>query len=162
MGIEIERKFLVQGEEWRSLGVGTLYRQGYVVLGIGKTVRVRVAGRTGYLTIKGPSRNLTRSEFEYEIPLADAMAMLDSLCEQPLVEKMRYKIPYAGLTWEVDEFSGENQGLILAEVELTTADQAIALPPWIGQEVSHDRRYYNSYLVRNPFRQWPIEPFSTP
>jgi adenylate cyclase len=162
MGIEIERKFLVQGEEWRSLGVGTLYRQGYVVLGIGKTVRVRVAGHTGYLTIKGPSRNLTRSEFEYEIPLADAMAMLDSLCEQPLVEKMRYKIPYAGLTWEVDEFSGENQGLILAEVELTTADQAIALPPWIGQEVSHDRRYYNSYLVRNPFRQWPIEPFSTP
>ena len=154
MALEIERKFLVVGDAWRSLATGTLYRQGYVVLGIGKTVRVRVAGSTGYLTIKGSSMNLARSEFEYEIPLDDAMTMLDTLCEQPLIEKMRYKIPYAGMMWEVDEFAGENQGLIVAEVELTTVDQAIALPPWVGADVSHDPRYFNSQLVRHPYRQW--------
>jgi adenylate cyclase len=154
MALEIERKFLVLSEDWRSQATGILYRQGYVVLGIGKTVRVRVAGSTGYLTIKGPSVNLARAEFEYEIPLEDAMTMLDMLCEQPLIEKTRYKIPYAGMTWEVDEFAGENQGLILAEVELTAVGQAIALPPWIGAEVSADPRYFNSYLVRHPFSQW--------
>ncbi len=162
MALEIERKFLVVSDAWRSLAAGTLYRQGYVVLGMGKTVRVRVAGSTGYLTIKGPSvnlvqtefENLVRSEFEYEIPLDDAMTMLDTLCEQPLIEKMRYKIPYAGMMWEVDEFAGENQGLIVAEVELATADQAIALPPWVGADVSHDPRYFNSHLVRHPYRLW--------
>ncbi len=154
MALEIERKFLVVGDAWRSLATGTLYRQGYVVLGVGKTVRVRVAGSTGYLTIKGPSVNLARAEFEYQIPLGDAMAMLDTLCEQPLIEKTRYKISYAGMVWEVDEFAGENQGLIVAEVELTTADQAIALPPWVGIDVSHDPRYFNSYLVQHPYRQW--------
>jgi adenylate cyclase len=154
MALEIERKFLVVGDAWRSLATGTLYRQGYVVLGAGKTVRVRVAGSTGYLTIKGPSVNLARTEFEYEIPLDDAMTLLDTLCEQPLVEKTRYKIPYGGMVWEVDEFAGENQGLIVAEVELATADQAIALPPWVGADVSDDPRYFNVYLVQHPYRQW--------
>jgi adenylate cyclase len=154
MALEIERKFLVVGDAWRSLATGILYRQGYVLLGVGKTVRVRVAGSTGYLTIKGPSVNLARAEFEYEIPLDDAMTLLDTLCEQPLIEKMRYKIPYAGMTWEVDEFAGENQGLIVAEVELATADQAIALPPWVGTDVSDDPRYFNAYLVQHPYRQW--------
>ncbi len=154
MATEIERKFLIKDDSWRSLAAGTLYRQGYVVLGTGKTVRVRVAGSQGYLTLKGPSVNLSRSEFEYAIPLEDAMIMLDTLCEQPLIEKTRYKIPHAGLVWEVDEFAGENQGLILAEVELTAVDQAIALPPWVGEEVSQDGRYFNSYLVKHPFSQW--------
>ncbi len=158
MAVEIERKFLVQGEAWRSLATGTLYRQGYLVLNAGKTVRVRVAGHQGYLTIKGPTLDLARAEFEYAIPLEDAMAMLDTLCEKPLIEKTRYRIPYADLLWEVDEFAGENQGLIVAEVELTSADQAIALPPWVGAEVSQDVRYFNSYLVQHPFSQWGAVP----
>jgi adenylate cyclase len=156
MAVEIERKFLVQGEAWRSLAPGTRYRQGYLVLNAGKTVRVRVAGSQGYLTIKGPTVGLARAEFEYAIPLEDAMAMLDTLCEKPLIEKTRYRIPYAGMLWEVDEFAGENQGLIMAEVELATVDQAIALPPWIGPEVSQDMRYFNSYLVQHPFSQWGV------
>jgi CYTH domain-containing protein len=154
MAIEIERKFLVNGDEWRALGIGTLYRQGYIASGRGRTVRVRIAGNQSYLTLKSATVGLSRSEFEYPIPIEDALEMLDLLCDRPLIEKIRYKIPWEGLIWEVDEFLGDNRGLILAEVELTNANQAISLPPWIGQEVSSDRRYYNSYLTRNPYSQW--------
>ncbi len=154
MAVEIERKFLLAGEGWRGLAVGVRYRQGYVVSGQGRTVRVRTAGDQGYLTIKGPSQGSARAEFEYPIPLVDAVELLDTLCDRPLIDKTRYRIPVAGLVWEVDEFHGENAGLVLAEVELDHPDQAVELPAWIGAEVTGDPRYYNSYLVRSPFSSW--------
>lgn len=154
MAIEIERKFLVKGDSWRALGQGTAYRQGYLTSGQASTVRVRIAGDQAYLTIKGTSIDLARAEFEYPIPLADAAEMLETLCTTALIEKTRYKIESGGLLWEVDEFAGENQGLIIAEVELKAADQAIALPDWIGEEVSQDPRYFNSSLARYPFTHW--------
>lgn len=154
MATEIERKFLVKGNEWRSLALGRTYRQGYIVSGREQTVRVRVVGDQGYLTIKGPTVDYSRAEFEYPIPVEDALDMLSSLCQPPLIEKTRYRIELSGLIWEVDEFAGENQGLIIAEVELTDANQAIAFPNWIGAEVSDDPRYYNSNLIKHPFRKW--------
>lgn len=154
MGIEIERKFLVQGDSWRSQATGQEYRQGYIVADQNRTVRVRVVGDRGYLTIKGPTVGLGRAEYEYPIPLRDAEEMLTHLCGLPLIEKLRYRLEVAGLLWEVDEFAGANRGLILAEVELQTPEQAIALPEWIGPEVTGDPRYYNASLARYPFSQW--------
>lgn len=154
MAVEIERKFLVVGDSWRSLAPGVLYRQGYVAASQERTVRVRVAGDHGYLTIKGASVGIGRSEFEYAIPFADAQEMLDTLCDRPLIEKYRRKIPYNNLVWEIDEFLGENQGLIIAEVELQSAQQEITLPEWIGAEVSSDPRYFNANLAKQPFSQW--------
>ncbi|NET34716.1 MAG: CYTH domain-containing protein [Cyanothece sp. SIO1E1] len=154
MAIEIERKFLVKGDTWRTLAVGTLYRQGYIGADRGRTVRVRVAGDQGYLTIKGPSVGISRAEFEYAIPVGEAEQMLQDICRRPLIEKTRYKIAYCDLVWEVDEFMGENAGLILAEVELTDPHQAVQLPDWIGKEVSGNPRYFNSYLVKHPFTNW--------
>ena len=154
MAKEIERKFLVTGGEWRGLAEGIMYRQGYLSTVKERTVRVRTIEDQGYLTIKGISVGATRLEFEYNIPVADANQMLDELCERPLIEKKRYKIEYAGLTWEVDEFFGENQGLIFAEVELSDENQQIKLPPWIGKEVTDDPRYFNSNLIKHPYSQW--------
>ncbi|MBF0153860.1 MAG: CYTH domain-containing protein [Magnetococcales bacterium] len=154
MGLEIERKFLVRGDAWRSLGAGTPYRQGFLSADRERVVRVRIAGDAATLTIKGPTRNLARAEFEYPIPVEDARFLLDYLCLHPLIEKIRYRIPAGDLVWEVDEFTGENQGLLLAEVELTTADQLVALPPWVGEEVSHDPRYFNSNLIVHPYCRW--------
>lgn len=154
MAIEIERKFLVTGDGWRTLGQGKVYRQGYIARGQGRTVRVRIAGDQGYLTIKGAAQGLARPEFEYAIPLADAEQLLAGLCDRPLIEKTRYRVPWSGLVWEIDEFWGDNQGLILAEVELTDEHQAIDRPDWIGEDVSHDTRYYNANLVNYPFCQW--------
>lgn len=154
MPTEIERKFLVKSEEWRTLGTGTIYRQGYIATKKGTTVRVRLAGNQGYITIKGASKGISRSEYEYSIPAEDAQEMLDNLCEPPLIEKTRYKIEIAGLIWEIDEFAGKNQGLIVAEVELTDANQTIEIPDWIGQEVSDDARYYNANLAQHPYSEW--------
>lgn len=154
MPTEIERKFLVKSEEWRTLGTGTIYRQGYIATKKGTTVRVRLAGNQGYITIKGTSKGISRAEYEYSIPAEDAQEMLDNLCEPPLIEKTRYKIEIAGLIWEVDEFAGKNQGLIVAEVELTDANQTIEMPDWIGQEVSDDARYYNANLAQHPYSEW--------
>ncbi|PMB08765.1 adenylate cyclase [Fischerella thermalis CCMEE 5273] len=154
MAKEIERKFLVKGDEWRKLAEGSVYRQGYIATQKQATVRVRIVGSQGYLTIKGPSIHYSRSEFEYSIPIEDAQEMLDKLCDRPLIEKTRYKIGWGGLVWEIDEFEGVNKGLILAEVELNQETQKIELPPWIGEEVSEDPRYFNSTLVKNPFSQW--------
>jgi CYTH domain-containing protein len=117
-------------------------------------VRVRIVGDRGFLTIKGPTEGNSRAEFEYPIPLEDARTLLDNLCDPPLIEKIRYQIKVGGLVWEIDEFSGENQGLIVAEVELTDENQAIALPDWVGREVSDDPRYFNVNLVRNPYCNW--------
>ena len=154
MGVEIERKYLVVGDSWRSLGTGVAYRQGYLASGHNRTVRIRTAGEVGYITIKGASQGIARAEYEYAIPFKDATEMLNTLCDRPLIEKTRYRIGIRDLLWEVDEFTGENQGLIMAEVELSDADQMIQLPEWIGQEVSHDPRYYNSNLAKHPYTQW--------
>lgn len=154
MAAEIERKFLVKDDSWRGLGEGSHYRQGYLSTQPDRTVRVRVAAGKGFLTIKGRTVGATRAEYEYAIPLQDADAMLDELCERPLIEKTRYRIGYQGQIWEVDEFEGENAGLVVAEVELATADQVVALPDWVGEEVTTDPRYYNANLIANPYSRW--------
>ena len=154
MGKEIERKFLVVGDAWRQLATGTMYRQGYLSTVKERTVRVRTIGDQGYLTIKGITTGVSRTEFEYPIPVAHANAMLDDLCERPLIEKHRYQIDFSGLIWEVDEFHGDNQGLILAEVELAEENQQFDKPEWIGVEVSGDPRYFNSNLTKNPYSKW--------
>jgi len=154
MAKEIERKFLVKGDVWRSLAEGTKYRQGYLNSTKERVVRVRTINDKGYLTIKGITVGATRSEFEYEIPLEDTDFMLDNLCEQFLIEKNRYKIKMGDLVWEVDEFFGKNDGLIVAEVELTSEDQKFEKPDWIGEEVTADPRYFNSNLVKDPFIEW--------
>ena len=154
MAKEIERKFLVSGDDWRRLAPGIAYRQGYLSTVKERTVRVRTVGDKGYLTVKGLSVGATRSEFEYEISAADANEMLDSLCEKPIIEKVRYKIPFGDLTWEVDEFTGVNAGLIVAEVELSDEAQRIAKPDWIGIEVTGDSRYFNANLVASPYSTW--------
>jgi adenylate cyclase len=154
MGAEIERKFLVIDDRWRNLSTGVLYRQGYIADQPGRTVRVRIAGDRGFLTIKGSTNGITRLEFEYMIPINDANEMLNRLCTSPIIEKYRYKISLGNIIWEVDEFLGDNQGLIIAEVELQNAEQAIDLPDWLGEDVSHDPRYYNSNLSKHPFKDW--------
>jgi len=154
MGMEIERKFLVKDDSWRSSARVKKYHQGYLNSNKERTVRVRTVGDKGYLTIKGIAKGAARVEYEYEIPGAEARAMLDELCEKPLIKKSRYKIEYHGLTWEVDEFHGENQGLIIAEVELDIEDQKFAKPEWIGDEVTGDSKYFNSNLIHYPYSQW--------
>jgi CYTH domain-containing protein len=154
MGIEIERKFLVNGTGWKKTAQGVEYRQGYLTLDPERTVRVRIAGEKGYLTVKGGSRGLTRLEFEYEIAYADAVDLLDRLCIKPLLEKKRYRVEHQGLVWEVDEFAGENSGLVVAEVELESETQEFSPPDWIGEEVSADPRYFNASLVLRPWKTW--------
>ena len=154
MGTEIERKFLMKDDAWRSLAKGTKYRQGYLNSTKERVVRVRTIDDKGFLTIKGITTGATRVEYEYEIPDAEATAMLDELCEKPLIEKNRYKIAFGGFTWEVDEFFGENQGLIVAEVELESEDQPFEKPDWIGKEVTGDPKYFNSNLIQNPYLKW--------
>ena len=154
MGKEIERKFLVKGTAWRSQAKGTSYRQGYLNSAKERTVRIRTIDDKAFLTIKGLTVGATRSEYEYEIPIADCNAMLDVLAEKPLIEKKRYKIPFEGLTWEVDEFFGDNAGLIVAEVELKSEAQVFKKPEWAGQEVTADTRYFNSNLIKHPYSRW--------
>lgn len=154
MAKEIERKFLVLGDGWKRGITGVSYRQGYLSTVKERTVRVRTVGDKGFLTIKGVTVGVTRNEFEYSIPTADADALLNDLCEKPLIEKTRYKVQHAGLTWEIDEFFGENHGLVVAEVELKDEHQAIDRPAWVGKEVSGDARYFNSNLIKTPFTKW--------
>jgi len=152
MAEEIERKFLVKNNTWRE-AKAIKYRQGYLSTLKERTVRVRTLEDKGYLTIKGIAVGATRMEFEYEIPRKDAEILLD-ICEQPLIEKDRYTIEYGGFVWEVDEFFGENTGLIIAEVELASEDQEFPLPDWVGEEVTEDPRYFNSNLGKNPYTHW--------
>jgi adenylate cyclase len=154
MGKEIERKFLLKNDFWRSGVSGEEYVQGYLTAEKGKVVRVRIAGNQGYLTIKGRYVGYSRPEFEYEISPKDARFILDNLCLKPLIEKIRYKIKYKNFTWEIDEFKGDNKGLILAEIELQSENQHFEIPEWIGEEVSGDPRYFNSNLVKHPFTKW--------
>jgi CYTH domain-containing protein len=154
MGIEIERKFLPADEGWRGLGQPTLMRQGYLVADGVRTVRVRIEGERAVITIKSKSVGASRGEWEYEIPLAEAAELLDGLCEQPLVEKIRHRIAHGAHVWEVDEFLGQNAGLVVAEIELGAEDEAFEKPEWIGREVTGDARYYNSNLIRMPYLRW--------
>ncbi len=151
---EIEKKFLVANEGWRGLAEGRHYCQGYLSTEEGRTVRVRTIGEKGFITVKGRTTGETRLEFEYEISIKDAREMLQQLCHKPLIEKTRHKIPFDGFTWEVDEFAGENQGLIFAEIELKYEGEIFSKPQWIGQEVTSDLRYYNANLVNTPYRDW--------
>jgi len=152
---EIERKYRVKGNGWRDHGAGVPYRQGYLSTVAERTVRVRLIRDKGWLTIKGITVGATRAEYEYEIPSDEASEMLDNLCERPLIEKTRYRVEHQGLIWEVDEFDGDNAGLIIAEVELEEEDQAIVLPDWVGEEVTGDARFFNANLIANPFTRWP-------
>jgi CYTH domain-containing protein len=120
-----------------------------------RTVRVRIADNRGKLTVKGLTHGVTRAEYEYDIPLADATAMLHDLCERPLIEKRRHREPFAGKTWEIDVFEGDNAGLVIAEIELASESEPFELPPWAREEVSHDTRYYNANLLATPYKSWP-------
>lgn len=154
MAEEIERKFLVLGDDWRQAGAGTGFRQGYLSSAPERVVRVRIAGEHAVLTVKGITEGVSRLEFEYPLPLADAEQMLDRLCEKPLIEKTRYRFEHAGMVWEVDEFHGDNAGLVVAEIELQHEGQHFERPPWLGEEVSDDPRYFNSNLANHPYREW--------
>lgn len=153
MGIEIERKFLVRDETWRAGARGVPFRQGYLSTHRERTVRVRREGDRAVLTIKGPSVGARRTELEYEIPVADADELL-ALCEQPLIEKTRYRVPVGAHVFEVDEFHGVNAGLVLAEVELADEAERFERPAWLGEEVTDDPRYVNANLVAHPYTSW--------
>jgi len=154
MAAEIEHKYLVKPNAWKPKESGVLYRQGYLSTVNERVVRVRIAGDRACLTVKGSTTGITRLEFEYPIPMADAATMLDQLCERPLVEKTRYREEYQGHVWEIDEFHGDNDGLILAEIEVADESERYAIPPWAGAEVSSDPRYFNANLGRNPYKRW--------
>lgn len=155
MAIEIERKFLVNKEKWNALEKTDKFflRQGYILNDPDKTIRVRITDASAFLTIKGRSVGATRPEFEYEIPKEDAVKLLDQFSVSG-IEKYRYEIPYKGKLWEVDEFHGDNLGLVVAEIELQSEDEKFELPEWVEKEVTEDVRYYNSNLSVRPFSQW--------
>jgi adenylate cyclase len=155
MGVEIERKFLVKPDLWQNVPKpeGKYLRQGYLVTDPEKTIRVRVKEDSGYLTIKGKSEGATRDEFEYPIPKADAEELLDKFAGV-CIAKIRYEIPVAGKLWEIDEFRGENEGLLVAEIELTDEAENFTLPEWAGAEVTGDLKYYNSRLTQFPYKNW--------
>ena len=155
MGVEIERKFLVDHEKWKkaSKPEGTHYRQGYLLNDEHRTIRIRVTDKQGYITFKGASSGISRKEYEYKIPVTDGNELLDGF-SQSEVEKIRYRIDFSGKLWEVDEFLGDNEGLLMAEIELTHDDEEFDRPDWITSEVSGDERYYNSYLSTHPYKKW--------
>jgi adenylate cyclase len=154
MATEIERKFLLTHHDWRRGLTGTRYLQGYIAEQDGVTVRVRLAGELGKLTVKGPSTGASRAEFEYTIPATDVAEMLAALCPGGRIEKTRYRVPVGAHVWEVDEFHGDNAGLWLAEVELASEDEPFERPDWAGAEVTTDGRYYNVHLARHPWSTW--------
>jgi adenylate cyclase len=156
MAIEIERKFRLADDSWRErVQRKTLLRQGYIANTRRASVRVRLAGEAGWLSVKAMTPGLSRTEYEAAIPASEANEMLDRLCEGPLIEKWRHIVVYQGSEWEIDEFLGENAGLVIAELELESEDAPFARPPWLGVEVTHDERYYNFRLSQRPFRHWP-------
>lgn len=158
MAREIERKFLVDPGRWHpGPARGVTFRQGYLSLDPARIVRVRRSGDQGFLTIKGPTVGIARDEFEYPIPAGDADLLLEQFCHHPLIEKVRYLQPFAGHTWEVDVFEGENRGLILAEIELTSPDEPFKTPPWAVRDVSADPRYFNAALIQRPFASWHLQ-----
>lgn len=155
MAQEIERKFLILNDSWRdSAEPGTYMSQGYMGDAKRASVRVRVEGEQANINIKSATLGISRTEYEYPIPRDEALDMLKNLCEQPLIEKTRYKVKVANHTWEVDVFAGDNVGLVVAEVELESEEQAFEKPTWAGDEVSGEARYYNVCLVKHPYKDW--------
>ncbi|MFH1121646.1 MAG: CYTH domain-containing protein [Bacteroidota bacterium] len=154
MPLEIEHKFLVNSTVFRSLAKPVRYRQGYLAVLPDKVIRVRTAGEEGYITVKVRVTNLTRQEYEYRIPLPDATKMLNEMCVGSIIEKVRYRILHKGFTWEVDEFLGENEGLVVAEIEVSQEGEIFEKPDWIGEEVTGNPRYLNSNLSIRPFNTW--------
>jgi len=152
--LEIERKFLVKSSDWLAGHKGISYKQGYLSTEASRTVRIRLEGEKGKLTIKGKKKGIAGVEFEYNLSKSDAEYLLKSLCKKPIIEKNRYKIKFDGCIWEVDIFRGENKGLKLAEIELQSINQEFKIPDWVGEEVTHDRRFRNANLVTNPFSNW--------
>ncbi len=153
MGKEIERKFTVNEAKWLPISTGTLLMQGYLSASEQSTVRIRTQGDLGFITIKGKTTGFSRDEYEYEIPLADAIEML-TLCSDLIIKKYRYKEKHNEMLWEIDVFLDKNEGLIVAEIELESEDQEIILPEWITQEVTNDKRYYNALLAKTPYSAW--------
>jgi adenylate cyclase len=147
MAVEIERKFLVSSDAWRALGTPIRIAQGYLGDSIERVVRVRTAGEAGFLTVKGINTGISRLEYEYSIPLIDANEMLERLCLRPLIVKTRWVVYHAGSRWDVDEYHEPRSDLVVAEIELASADEAFELPPWIGEEVSGNPAYYNHTMV---------------
>jgi len=155
MGIEIERKFLVTNDSWREAACVALpIKQGYLVGGKEASVRVRLQGDTANLNIKSATLGVRRQEFEYAIPLEEAEIILTTLCQRPIIEKTRYLVSYANKQWEIDVFEGDNVGLTVAELELQDEAEQFDPPPWLGEEVSDDPRYYNSCLSQHPYKDW--------
>ena len=155
MALEIERKFLVNKEKWQNVfkPEGKAYEQGYIIMEPEKTIRVRMAGEEGFLTIKGKTTGISRAEYEYPIPKIEALELLEGFCNSK-IKKRRYEIQYKNHVWEIDEFLDENEGLIIAEIELQSEDEKFELPEWAEKEVSEDKRYYNSQLSTHPFKTW--------
>ena len=155
MPLEIERKFLVKKELWQQWDKpsGELFRQGYLLTDPKKTIRVRQTADKGFITIKGISVGATRTEYEYEIPVSEAEELLDHFCGSEL-SKNRFKILFEGKLWEVDEFLGDNEGLIVAEIELQSEDEIFSIPNWVDIEVTSEEKYYNSNLTLNPYKNW--------
>ncbi|MQX54697.1 CYTH domain-containing protein [Alcanivorax sediminis] len=154
MALEIERKFLVRDTGIIDTLAGERLTQGYLSHDKNATVRVRIAGDSAWLTIKGKTEGATRSEFEYAIPVDDARTMLDTLCGQGVIDKTRYRLPQGELCWEIDVFHGDNDGLVVAEIELPSEDAVFEHPVWLGEEVTGQVRYYNSALSAQPFKDW--------
>ena len=158
MALEIERKYLVADDSWRgAVTSSTQIMQGYLASSGRVTVRARVKGDRGYLTIKGPTSGVTRSEYEFEIGAADARSLIEELAEGPVIEKVRHVIEVSGHEWELDVFAGDNEGLVMAEIELSSAQEEFVVPSWAGAEVSHDPRYFNVNLAAHPYRTWGEE-----
>jgi adenylate cyclase len=159
MGIEIERKFLLSNDQWKQhIGETHIIKQGYLQSGLEKSqkssVRIRTSNKRANINVKSVDLTMVRQEFEYEIPLHDAEQMLATLCGDVVIEKTRYYVPYASHLWEIDVFEGSNSGLEIAEVELTELNEKIDIPPWIGDEVTDDERFYNIYLLKHPYHSW--------
>lgn len=152
--IEIERKYLVRNLDFVKYGVPHRIKQGYISTDEGHVVRVRIKDKKGYLTLKNASRGFARCEFEYEIPVDDAQLMLDEMCHKPVIDKTRFDLLHKGKKWEIDVFNGENEGLIIAEIELQSKDEEFKIPPFIDREVTDDYRYYNAYIAQHPFCTW--------
>lgn len=155
MALEIERKFLLSGTAWREqVESRELLRQGYLTPGSRCSIRVRIAGEQAWLNLKAKRSGMTRLEFEYPIPRADADEILNELCQGPLLEKYRHRLSMGPYVWEIDEFLGDNAGLIVAEIELPDEAAQFARPDWLGAEVTDDERYYNFNLAQKPYREW--------
>ncbi|MDH5571049.1 MAG: CYTH domain-containing protein [Gammaproteobacteria bacterium] len=155
MGTEIERKFLLRDDSWKkAISKSTVFKQGYLVGSEQASVRIRVEGEKANINIKSATLDVTRHEYEYLIPLKDAEELLETLCDKPFIKKIRHIVNHAGHKWEIDVFEGENEGLIVAEIELTSENEDFEKPAWLGEEVSDDPRYYNVCLVKHPYRNW--------